>query len=155
MNENENVFEKNYSTYNGTILEYSTTEDGTYSRIYGLRSVPDIGGEPNTIDTTDLDNTEYETSMYGLKPAQNYTLEFNMQNPAEITEANIKICDELENSGLAYYFRIIYTNGIKVAFKSKVKTTILGGNSGDLLGYQVHLSPMNELKRTITDSTSL
>jgi len=155
MNDNENVFEKNYTTLNGTKIEYSTTKDGTYTRIPGLRSVPDIGGEPNTIDTTDLDNTEYETSMYGLKPAQNYTLEFNMQSPRDELEANIKICDELETSGLAYYWKLTYTNGIVVSFKSKVKTTILGGNSGDLLGYQIHLAPMNEVERTITENTSL
>ena len=44
--------EKNYHAYNGSKLEYAESENGTYTRIYGLKTIPDIGGEPNTIDTT-------------------------------------------------------------------------------------------------------
>ena len=146
-------FEKSYHAYNGTKLEYSTTESGTYTRVRGLRTIPDIGGEPNEINTTDLDNEEYETAMYGLKPAQRYTLEFNMEDPA--VEANIKVASDLEDSGLSYYFKLTYSNGIIVKFQSKVKTTILGGQSGDLVGFQMHLAPKNEPVREIPTSTSL
>ena len=38
----------------------------TYTRVYGLASTPDFGGQPNTIDTTTLDNTKAETSVLGL-----------------------------------------------------------------------------------------
>ena len=145
--------EKDYHPYNGSKIEYSTSENGTFTRIYGLRTIPDIGGEPNTIDTTDLDNTEYETNMYGLKPAQSYTLEFNMQDPS--AEANIKIASDLEDSGLNYYWKLTYSNGIVVTFQSKVKTTILGGQSNDLIAFQMHLAPKNEPVRTIPTNTSL
>ena len=146
-------FEKNYHAYNGSKIEYSETEEGTYTRIYGLRAIPDIGGEPNTIDTTDLDNTEYETNMYGLKPAQAYSLEFNMQDPS--AEANIKLASDLEDSGLNYYWKLTYSNGIIVKFQSKVKTTILGGSSNDLIGFQMHLAPKNEPVKVIPTNVSL
>lgn len=146
-------FEKNYHSYNGTKIEYSTSESGVYSRIYGLKTVPDIGGEPNKIDTTDLDNTEYETNMYGLKPAQAYTLEFNMQDPS--AEANIKLASDLEDSGLDYYWKLTYSNGVVVSFQSKVKTTIQGGSSNDLIGFQMHLAPKNEPTKTIPTNASL
>lgn len=145
--------EKNYHAYNGSKLEYSSSESGTYTRIYGLKTIPDIGGEPNTIDTTDLDNTEYETNMYGLKPAQAYTFEFNMQDPS--AEANIKIASDLEDSGNNYYWKLTYANGIVVTFQSKVKTTLLGGSSNDLIGFQMHLAPKNEPEKTIPTNVSL
>ena len=86
----ENEFEKSYTAYNGSKLEFATTADAeSYTRIPGLRSIPDIGGEPTEISTTDLDNLEYETSMYHLKPAQRYNFDFNMQHPS--VEANIKL----------------------------------------------------------------
>ena len=85
--------EKNYHAYNGSKLEYSSTENGSYARFYGLRVIPDVGGEPNDIDTTDLDNEEYETAMLGLKPVQKYNFEFNMQDPS--ASANIKIASDL------------------------------------------------------------
>ena len=146
-------FEKNYHAYNGSKLEYSTTENGTYTRIPGLRSIPDVGGEPNSIDTTDLDNEEYETSMYSLKPAQKFTFEFNMQDPS--VTSNIKIASDLEDSNNNYYWKLTYSNGIYIKFQSKVKTTILGGQTGDLIGFQMHLAPKNEAVKTIPTSVSL
>lgn len=145
--------EKNYHSYNGTKLEYSTTQTGSYTRIYGLKNLPDIGGEPNRIDTTDLDNTEYETNMYGLKPAQAYNFDFNMQDPS--AEANIKLVSDMEDAGTNYYWKLTYSNGLIITFQSKVKTTILGGQSNDLIGFQLHLAPKNEPEKTIPTSASL
>lgn len=140
--------EKNYSAMNGAKLEYSETEDGEYTRIKGLKTTPDIGGEPNEIDTTDLDNIEYETAQYGLKPAQKYTFDFNMENPT--AEANIKVASDLEDSEEVYFWKYTLSNGIVISFKSKVRTTILGGSSGDLNGFQMHLAPKGEPTRKIT-----
>jgi len=151
--DDSNFYEKNYHAYNGSKLEYSSTETGSYTRIHGLRNLPDIGGEPNEISTTDLDNEEYETAMYGLKPVQKYTFEFNMQDPS--VTANIKIASDLEDADNFYYWKLTYSNGITVTFQSKVKTTILGGNSGDLIGFQMHLAPKNEPVKTIPTNVSL
>ena len=145
--------EKNYHSYNGTKLEFATTSTGSYTRVYGLKTIPDIGGEPNRIDTTDLDNTEYETNMYGLKPAQAYNFDFNMQDPS--AEANIKLVSDMEDAGTNYYWKLTYSNGLIVTFQSKVKTTILGGSSNDLIGFQLHLAPKNEPEKTIPTNVSL
>ena len=134
--------EKNYSTMNGAKLEYSETGSGTYTKIKGLKNTPDIGGEPNEIDTTDLDNTVFETSQYGLKPAQKYDFEFNMENPS--ATANIKVASDLEDSKKTYFWKYTLSNGIVVSFKSKVRTTIKGGASGDLNGFTMHLAPTAE-----------
>ena len=151
--EDSNFYEKNYHAYNGSKLEYSATENGSYTRIPGLRNLPDIGGEPADISTTDLDNEEYETAMYGLKPVQKYTFEYNMQDPS--TTANIKIASDLEDADSFYWFKLTYSNGIIVKFQSKVKTTLLGGNSGDLIGFQMHLAPKNEPTKEIPTNVSL
>ena len=50
---------------------------------------------------------------------------------------------------------ITYSNGIEVKFQSKVRTTLLGGQSQDLIGFQMHLAPKNEPQRTIPTSASL
>ena len=50
------TLEKNYKAYNGSKLEYSETEAGVYTQIKGIKQTPDVGGTPNKIDTTDLDN---------------------------------------------------------------------------------------------------
>lgn len=139
-----------YSAFNGSKLEYSTIENGSYTQIYGLKTIPDIGGTPNQIDTTDLDNTEFETAINGLKPAQQYDFEFNMENPA--AQANIKLASDLEDAGTKAYWKLTLANGIVVSFQSDVKTTINGGSSGDLIGFTMTLAPISE--PTVTISTT-
>ena len=143
MNEDE----KKYSIMNGSKLEYSETESGEYKKINGLKTTPDVGGEPNQIDTTDLDNIVFETSMPGLKPAQKYDFEFNMENPS--ATANIKVANDLEDSDKDYFWKYTLSNGILVQFKSKVRNTIKGGSNGDLNGFTMHLAPIGEPEITI------
>ena len=57
-----------------------------YTRVFGLASTPDFGGQPNTIDTTTLDNTKAETSVLGLQPAAEVTYEINMMTFADVPE---------------------------------------------------------------------
>ena len=141
-----------YSAFNGSKLEYSTTENGSYTQIYGLKTIPDIGGTPNQIDTTDLDNTEFETAINGLKPAQQYEFEFNMESPT--ATANIKLASDLEDAGTKAYWKLTLANGIIVSFQSDVKTTINGGSSGDLIGFTMILAPISEPVVTVP-TTSL
>ena len=139
--------EKSYHAYNGSKLEYALTENGDYTQIKGLKTIPAIGGEPNEIDTTDLDNTMYETAINGLKPAQKYTFEFNMEDPS--AEANIKLASDLEDAGTIAYWKLTLSNGIVISFRSDVSTTINGGSSGDLLGFKMTLTPVDEPEVTI------
>lgn len=139
--------EKNYTAYNGSKLEFCETEDGEFTRIRGIKTTPDIGGEPNQIDTTDLDNTEFETAINGLKPVQKYNFDFNMEDPS--AEANIKLASDLEDAKKVVYWKYTLANGIVISFRSDVKTTILGGQSGDLIGFTMHLTPVDEPVRTI------
>lgn len=76
----------------GTKLEYSTDNGSIWTRVYGLASTPDFGGQPNKIDTTTLDNTVSETSTNGLQPAVELSYEFNVQalNSAEANLRQIK-----------------------------------------------------------------
>ena len=140
-----------YHALNGAKLEYSATQSGTYKQIYGMLNIPDIGSTPNRIDTTDLDNLEFETSIMGLKPALELDFEFNMEDPA--VEANIKVASDMEDANTDYYFKLTYPNGIVVAFDSKVRTTLQGGASQDLQKFTMHLSPNSEPVITIPSTT--
>ena len=136
-----------YSTYNGTKLEYASTQDGERTQIRGLLTVPDIGGEPNEIDTTTLDNTKYETSKYGLMPAVKLAYEYNLEDPS--ATANIKLASDLEDTGEVYYWWLTFPNGIVISYRSSVRTDIKGGSSGDLMKFGMYHNPVSEIERTI------
>lgn len=99
----------------GTKLEFST--DGTtWTRVYGLASTPDFGGEPNTIDSTTLDNTEYETNVLGLQPSNVLSYEINMM--ALIAENkdihNLTLVQALADRKTPVHWKL--TKASKVAF---------------------------------------
>lgn len=136
-----------YSTYNGARLEYSTDGLEDWKQVYGLKTIPDLDGDANYVDTTDLDNTVQMTQMLGLKSAVEYEFEFNMEDPS--TTANIYLVNGLEDSGLVYHWRLTLPNQIVYAFESDVKTKIAGGSSDELIGFSLFLSPIAEPEKTI------
>lgn len=142
MNENENL---SYSSYNGSKLEYK--KGSTWTKIPGLLKIPAIGGEPNSISTTTLDNVKYETEQYGLMPAVKLAYEFNMEDPS--AEANIKIASDLEDAKSIDEWKITYTNGITITYKSKTITSIKEGQNGELIGFSMYHNPISEPVRTI------
>ena len=40
-----------YSLGHGTKIECSSTENGSYTRLYGASSIPEIGGQPDKVST--------------------------------------------------------------------------------------------------------
>lgn len=144
---------RNYHAYSQSKLEYSTSATGSYTRIYGLRVVPDIGGEPDDIETTTLDNVKYKTAILGLQDVQKYTFEFNMEDPS--AESNFKLASDLEDSANDYYWKLTLSNGIVISFRSKVTTSIQGGQYGDLIGFTMTLAPIGEPEKTIPTNVSL
>ena len=137
---------RNYHAYSQTKLEYCATQSGSYTRIYGLKVVPDIGSEPDEIETTTLDNQKYKTAIMGLMDIQKYNFEFNMEDPS--AESNYKIACDLEDSNDTYYWKLTLSNGVVISFRSKVKTSIQGGEYGDLIGFTMTLAPIGEPERT-------
>ena len=144
---------RNYHAYSQSKIEYATSATGTYTRLYGMTTIPDIGSEPEDIETTTLDNQKYKTSILGLQDVQKYTFEFNMEDPS--VESNFKIACDLEDSGNVYYWKLTLSNGVVISFRSKVVTSIRGGSYGDLIGFNMTLAPIGEPDKTIPTNVSL
>lgn len=109
----------------GTKLEYSLKEDFTDPvRIYGLASTPDFGGEPNTIDSTTLDNIEYETNVLGLQPSNVLSYEINMMALVSENKGihNLTLVQALVDSKTPAYWRL--TKASRVTFTYQAVTKI-------------------------------
>lgn len=136
-----------YNILNGTTVAYSTTKTGTYTALVGVKTIPDFGSTPNKVDTTTLDNTKYETNINGLIPAQDYTYELNLEAPS--ATANIKVVCDMEDSDVAYWWKITLNSGLIIQYESKVRVGIKGGSSEDLETFEMYHAPMGEIERTI------
>lgn len=106
----------------GTKLEVKIG-DADYVRVYGLASTPDFGGEPNTIDSTTLDNTEYETNVLGLQSANILSYEINMM--ALITENkgihNLTIVHDLVENKTIAHWRLTKASGVTFEYDAITK----------------------------------
>lgn len=122
----------------GTALYYSTSAVGTnigsngsynpsalttaltgYTRIYGLASTPDFGGQPNTIDTTTLDNTKTETSVLGLQPAAEVTYEINMMTFADVPTGvshNLRTVKAMADDKVKAHWILVKASGVIIEY---------------------------------------
>ena len=112
----------------GTKLEVEVSEN-TWKRIYGLASTPDFGGQPNTIDSTTLDNTVYETSVQGLQPAVELSYEINMMSltathkdrQGNPVDPNIRTVKAIADAGSTNKWRLTKASGITFTYEAKTK----------------------------------
>ncbi len=139
--------EVDYSISSGSKLEYALTEAGSKTRLYGWLSIPSIGEEPNELDTTSLDNTEFETAKYGLKPAVKLAIEFNMEEPK--VASNIKEVYDLAEGKLTQFWTITRANGIVHTFKSKVQYGYNEVSADEIDKFTMFLAPIGEVKTTM------
>lgn len=64
-----------------TILKYST--DGiAFNKLVDIISYPDMGASPSKLDTTDLTQPKYKTSIFGLQEIPDLTFECNYDDTA-------------------------------------------------------------------------
>ena len=141
-----------YTLGHGTKIEYSATENGTYKQLYAATSIPEIGGTPDRVSTDSLDNEKYHTAIDGLMPEVALDIPFNLD--ASSAQANLKEVKDMEDAGTEYYFKITYTSGVIVTFRSKVRYSLGAANPNELETFTMHLSPVGEPVITVP-TTSL
>lgn len=129
----------------GTKLEVSTNGGSSWTRIYGLASTPDIGGEPNKIDTTTLDNTVAETSTNGLQPAVEMSYEFNVQDLSD-ANANIRTVYNLANSKTQAKWRLTKASGITFEYEAVPSISYSADEQGGIEKFTMY----HDLKSDIT-----
>jgi len=60
-----------------TTLKSSTTQGGTYTKLLDIIGYPDMGSTPSKLDTTDLTQPTFKTSVLGLQEVPDLTFEAN------------------------------------------------------------------------------
>ena len=117
---------KAYSTI-GTVLKTSATSTGTFSQLCKIKSYPDLGGSPEQIETTDLEDTA-QTFVPGVQSIDqmDFTANYNPTDYAAVTSA-------IPSSGVIYYQLEFGANGANGKFKWS-GTHSVRVNGGDVNG---------------------
>lgn len=65
------------TTTANTTLKSATSAEGPFTKLLDIKSYPDMGSEPDKIDTTDLSDTRYKTEILGLQETPDLSFEAN------------------------------------------------------------------------------
>ena len=140
--------------YNGNAkLEYSTSANGTFTKVYAIKEWPDPDGDMSYIDTTDMDCVKRKKQMPGLQDATDYVFPIDLEK-LDNEAANLYVLNQMEDSGTLYYWKWTLSTGLVYTFQSYVKTKIKGGGNEDLIGFDLILNPIDEPVRTVSFSTA-
>lgn len=131
----------------GTKLEYSTDNGSIWTRVYGLASTPDFGGQPNKIDTTTLDNTVSETSTNGLQPAVELSYEFNVQ-ALNSAEANLRQIKTLADAKTKAKWRLTKASKMTIEYEAVPSISYSADEQGGIEKFVMY----HDLKSDLTIS---
>ena len=136
----------------GTKLEYSTDNGSTWTRIYGLASTPDFGGQPNKIDTTTLDNTIAETSTNGLQPAVELSYEFNVQE-LNNQNANLRQIKTLADAKTKAKWRLTKASKMTIEYEAVPSISYSADEQGGIEKFVMYHDLKSDLTVTLPEIT--
>lgn len=136
----------------GTKLEYSTDNGSTWTRVYGLASTPDFGGQPNKIDTTTLDNTVAETSTNGLQPALELSYEFNVQE-LNNQNANLRLIKTLADAKTKAKWRLTKASKMTIEYEAVPSISYSADEQGNIEKFVMYHDLKSDLTVTLPEIT--
>ncbi|QBO35378.1 phage tail protein [Periweissella cryptocerci] len=116
-----------------TLLQYSTTESGTYSDLGGVQSVPEIGGAPEKVDVTTLADTQ-KKYIKGLQDTD------NMEFKVVYRGSNFTTAKAMETAA-SKFWKVLYPDGSFVSFKAGVTVKRDATEVNGALTFTVILTP--------------
>ena len=136
----------------GTKLEYSTDNGSVWTRVYGLASTPDFGGQPNKIDTTTLDNTVAETSTNGLQPAVELSYEFNVQE-LNNQNANLRQIKTLADAKTKAKWRLTKASQMTIEYEAVPSISYSADEQGGIEKFVMYHDLKSDLTVTLPEIT--
>lgn len=139
-----------YKISAGSKLSYGELANGAFplswTDLKGCTEIPEIGGAPDTVESTTLDNLVYRSYVKGLQDLGTLDFPFNLENPA--AASNINVISGLDEDTL-YGWQITYASGITVKIKSKPSYSFNAVGVNEIESFTLHLIPEEEPVITI------
>lgn len=127
-------------------------------RIYGLASTPDFGGQPNTIDTTTLDNTKAETSVLGLQPAAEVTYEINMMTFADVPQGvqhNLRTVKAMADDKVKAHWIVVKASGVIIEYDAVTSISYTADAQQDIEKFSIYHDVKSDIVVSLPTESSL
>lgn len=135
----------------GIKLFYSATQTGTYKALYGLRSVPAVGGDMKRIDVTGLGD-RYRRSIKGVRELGDLEFDFfyNSDGENENGEANMvmssyKTLRDLDTKDAKAWFKLVYPDGTGFMWQGALTVVRNKADVNSALSFKLKVTVLTEL----------
>jgi hypothetical protein len=126
---------------NGITLSYGKAK-GTYTKLAGLKEVPEFGIEPEKVENTTLEDKvkKYE---FGIGDAGELEYKFAYDNSSATSSYRVlrKAAEDKEK----LYFEQAYPDGAKVDFEGQVSVKLGGGGVNSVIEFTLKIALQSEL----------
>ena len=129
---------------NGITLSYGTAK-GTYTKLAGLKEVPEFGIEPEKVENTTLEDKvkKYE---FGIGDAGELEYKFAYKNDG--ASAPYRILRTAADNKTKLFFEQTYPDNTKVKFEGQVSVKLGGGGVNSVIEFTLKIALQSELEFT-------
>ncbi|HET5148427.1 TPA: phage tail tube protein, partial [Streptococcus pneumoniae] len=130
---------------NGITLSYGETKD-SYTKLVGLKEVPEFGIELEKVENTTLEDTvkKYE---FGIGDIGELEYKFSYNNSS--ATAPYRVLRKAADDKKKLYFEQAYPDGTKVIFEGQVSVKLGGGGVNAVIDFTLKIALQSNL--TFTD----
>ena len=127
---------------NGITLAYGTAK-GTYTKLAGLKEVPEFGIEPEKVENTTLEDKvkKYE---FGVGDAGELEYKFSYKN--DNATAPYRILRNAADNKTKLFFEQTYPDNTKVHFEGQVSVKLGGGGVNAVIEFTLKIALQSELE---------
>ena len=132
---------------NGATLEYKTTSGNpsSYTKLEGLKEIPEIGSDPEKVDNTDLEASQKVYEM-GIGDPGDITYKFKYENTE--TDSPYRILRAYEASGETLSFKETLKDGTTTEFDGQISLKRTGGGVNGVIEFTLNIAVCSEIKIT-------
>lgn len=132
---------------NGATLEYQKKGTGsTWTKLKGLKEIPEMGTEPEKVENTTLDDDIKQYEM-GIGDAGDVTYKFKYDNTS--TDSPYRLMRTSQDSGEVLSFKETLKDGTSTQFDGQVSVKRTGGGVNGVIEFNLNIALQG--KMVITD----
>ncbi|MGN0595777.1 MAG: phage tail tube protein [Ruminiclostridium sp.] len=144
----------------GTKLAYATAKAGSFTVLYGLQSTPDMGGDPEKVDVTNL-NDGVRRYIKGVKEYGDldFTFYYNddKENPnvgeSEVA-ASYSTLRAFDKAGTDVWFKLTYPDGTGFLWNGSVSVKRSAAEVNGALKFTLRTTPKTDFEDVTEASAS-
>lgn len=130
---------------NGAKLEFKSKTVTTYTKLKGLKEIPEIGVDPEKVENTDLDDTQKMYEM-GIGDPGDITYKFKYENTE--TDSPYRILRAYEASGETLSFKETLKDGTTTEFDGQISLKRTGGGVNGVIEFDLNIALASAFKIT-------